>query len=459
MQKLQRNYYAEFKIKEQNQKTNEFEETQVITVKYPTTIRIQIQLGALGGANSAAIQFINLDTSVQALLWRDMFNNGTKQIEMSLYAGYQNTMPLIFKGSVISCTSYRASGSVDTITSIEAFEGGNIYQYGFINATVAKNTKFKDVLSYMLEGDENVKLGAVSPEIADLKRDTTFIGQVMDLLNRNYSGYNTFIEKGKFHILADDELLEGDLLVITEESGLLGSPRRSNIFTEVDMLFEPQLRIGQGVSLISKNPLFQQKGFNQAYKVSNIRHYGVISPRESGKLLTTVTLSVLPKKYKKVEEVKPTTYNSNNVSNIWKKPIAEGIGKITSPFGKRPAPLPGGKGSTNHRGIDIGAPLNTPVYAPANGQVVFSAYDGVNGEIIRIDNGIIDGQHVRSAYAHLASRVVKQYQNVSQGELIGYVGSTGKDEKGESTSSGPHLHFGITEDMQPVNPVKYIGNY
>lgn len=450
MQKFQRNYYAEFKITEQNQKTYEWEDTQVVTVKYPTTMQMQIQLGALGGANSAVIQFYNLDTSVQSLLWRDLYNIGTKKIEMSLYAGYQDTMPLVFKGWVQTCTSQRPSGSVNTITSIEAFEGGYFFQYGYINATIAKDTKFKDVLSYMLEGDENVTLGCVSPEISDLKRDTTFIGQIMDLLNRNYSGYNSFIEKGKFHILGSDELMTGDLLVISDESGMLGSPKRSNIFTEVDLIFEPQLRVGQGVSLVSKNPLMQERGFNQAYKVVNIRHYGTISPRQCGKLITTVTLAVLPKKYKKVEEAKPTSYNSKTVSTTWKKPIDLGIGKISSPFGTREAPTKGA--STNHTGIDIAAPYNTPVYAPANGQVVFSAISGANGELIRIDNGIINGKHVRSAYAHLAVRVVKLYQNVSQGDVIGYVGSTG-------VSTGSHLHFGITEDGIPVNPIKYIGNY
>ena len=449
MQKLQRNYYAEFTIRELNSKNNEWTEKQVVTVAYPTTAQLQIQLGALGGANTASIQFFNLDSSIQALLWRDLFNNGTKQVRIDLYAGYKDTMPLVFKGWVQTCTSYRNSGSTETITDIQAFEGGYIFQYGFINSTISKGTQFKDVLNYMLQDDEDTKLGCISPELQTLKKNTTFIGQVTDILNRNYAGYNTFIEKGQFHILGEDDVLEGELQVITDETGLLGTPRRSNIFVEADLVFEPRFRIGQFVSLVSNNEIIKQKGFNQLYKIVNIRHFGQISPRQCGQLRTTVTLAVLSQKYNVVEPVKATTYDSKNVSTEWDKPVKNG--KISSPFGLREKPLPNASG--NHSGIDIAADLNTPVYAPANGRVTLTHKNGGYGNTVEVNNGVINGKNVTSLYAHLNSWAVKSGDTIYKGQtILGYVGSTG-------VSTGPHLHFEVRENGSPVNPTKYIGNY
>lgn len=449
MLKLQRNYYAEFTIRELNSKTGKWTEKQVVTVAYPTSMQMQIQLGALGGSNSASIQFFNLDTAVQGLLWRDLYNNGTKQVRISLYAGYKDTMPLVFKGWVQTCTTYRNSGSTETVTDIQAFEGGYIFQWGYINATISEGTEFKDVLNYMLEDDEDTKIGCVSPELKPLNKNTTFIGQITDLLNRNYAGYNTFIEKGEFHILGDNDVINGELQVITDETGLLGTPRRSNIFVEADLIFEPRFRIGQFVSLISNNEIIKQKGFNQLYKIVNIRHAGQISPRQCGQLRTTVTLAVLPKKYNIVEPAKPTTYNSKDVSTQWDKPVKNG--KISSPFGLREKPLP--NASSNHSGIDIAASLNTPVYAPANGKVTMALKFGGYGNCVQINNGVINGKTVTSLYGHLNSWAVKSGDNVFKGQtIIGYVGSTG-------ISSGPHLHFEIKENGQPVNPVNYIGSY
>lgn len=449
MLKLQRNYYAEFTIREKNNKNNEWSDNEVITVAYPTTAQFQIQLGALGGSNSASIQFLNLDTSVQALLWRDLYNNGSKQIKISLYAGYKTTMPLVFKGYVQTCTSYRNSGSTETVTDLQCFEGGYLFQYGYINSTISEGTEFKDILNYMLQDDDDTKLGCVSPELQPLKKNTTFIGQIMDLLNRNYAGYNTFIEKGQFHILGENDVIEGELQVINDETGLLGTPRRSNIFTEVDMVFEPQFRIGQFVSLVSNNEIIKQKGFNQLYKIVNIKHFGIISPRACGQLRTTVTLAVLPKKYNVVEPAKTTTYDSKSVSTEWEKPVKNG--KITSPFGYREKPLKGA--SSNHKGIDIGAPYNTPVYAPANGRVTITHKYGGYGNTVELNNGVINGKTVTCLFGHLNSWAVKPGETVFKGQtILGYVGSTG-------VSTGPHLHFEIKENGSPVNPTKYIGTY
>lgn len=452
MQKFQRNYYAEFIIEENG------EEKEVITVKYPITLHMNINMDILGNASTAHLQFINLEQAIQAKLYIDRFaKREQKEIIINLYAGYQDTMPLIVKGPVRLCNSYRASGSVDWITEMEVFVGSEVDIYGFVNATFTEGTKIEDVLDYMLKDTPNVKLGCVSPDIRPLQKNTTFIGQTLDLLGRTFSNYDIFIDKGKLHILGNRDVVKGELLVITDETGLLGVPRKADVYVEADLVFEPQLRIGQAVSLMSKSKLIQELGFNQVYEVVGIRHQGTISERVGGKLITHVIMAALENEPRELPETKPTTYDSKNVSTEWEKPIKKEVGRISSPFGLRVKPL--ANSTEDHAGIDIAAPYNTPVYAPANGTVTTSTIEAFNGNCIRIDHGDINGKHVTSVYAHLAIRVVKLYQVVSKGDLIGYVGSSGKDLKGESTSSGPHLHFGIKENGRPVNPVNYIGNY
>lgn len=109
--------------------------------------------------------------------------------------------------------------------------------------------------------------------------------------------------------------------------------------------------------------------------------------------------------------------------------------RITSPFGKRFHPIL--KRWKPHNGVDYAAPTGTPVNAVAEGEVRFAGEKGANGNLIILQhpNGMM------SLYAHLSrfKRGLKRGQKVKQGDLIGYVGSTGR-------STGPHLHLAIKNE-------------
>ncbi len=116
--------------------------------------------------------------------------------------------------------------------------------------------------------------------------------------------------------------------------------------------------------------------------------------------------------------------------------------QVSSGFGQRAAPMPGA--STNHNGIDLPAPRGTPVYASADGTVKNAWNDtkaGGGNSVVLSHSG-----NMASGYAHLDSYTVKPGQQVKQGDLIGYVGSTG-------TATGPHLHFTVTgPDGKKIDP-------
>lgn len=444
MLKLQRNYYAEFEIKEKDKDGN-WKDTEIVTISYPITLNFEVNLGAYKAANSGAFQFYNLSKQTAAKLWLDLYNIGKKEIHLTLYAGYNNTMPMIFYGRVQQCLSYREEGSTEWITEVQAFEGGKLFKYGFISATYSKNTTIEDVINFMLEDDPKTKIGSITPDIPPLPRNRTFIGQTMDLIGREYGGYEIFIEKGKLHILGDNDVIDKELLVITDKSGLLGTPKRANCFVELDMVFEPQVTTGQAISLLSDS----MPQLNRAYKIVAIKHTGVISDRISGTLKTHLTLFAPSGELRKVEQVKPKIFNPKVFDTKWTKPVKNG--RISSPFGLRKSPTKGA--STNHKGMDIAANKGTPIYAPADGKITAALWNGGYGNFLQINHGKIDAKTVVSRYGHLDKWAVKIGDMVYKNQtIIGYVGMTG-------TATGYHLHFEIREDNNPVNPTKYIGNY
>jgi murein DD-endopeptidase MepM/ murein hydrolase activator NlpD len=118
-------------------------------------------------------------------------------------------------------------------------------------------------------------------------------------------------------------------------------------------------------------------------------------------------------------------------------------GWVTSGFGKRISPFTGQVGL--HDGLDIGAPANTPVQAPAAGRVVTTGSDPRMGNLVSLDHGF----GMETQYGHLAKILVKNGQKVKRGDVIGLVGNTG-------LSTGPHLHYMIKSNNRAIDPQRYI---
>jgi len=120
-------------------------------------------------------------------------------------------------------------------------------------------------------------------------------------------------------------------------------------------------------------------------------------------------------------------------------------GWVTSGFGYRRSPFTDRR--EFHKGVDIAGPTGTPVYATAKGRIIATGKDGAYGLTVNIDHG----SGIVTVYAHLHSIVVKEGQSVSRGELVGYMGSTGR-------TTGPHLHYEVRLSGIPVDPMRYILN-
>ncbi len=145
----------------------------------------------------------------------------------------------------------------------------------------------------------------------------------------------------------------------------------------------------------------------------------------------------VPKDYIKPEKSSIST-NPNIAmdSSIFIKPLD---GEIISKFGKE-------SGVGAGQGINIASKAGNKVKAAAGGTVIYSEYDATFGNLVIIK---LDNQNMVTAYAHLQDLVVKKGAKISQGDVVGYVGSTGKVDQSQ-------LYFAIREGKKPVDPMKYI---
>lgn len=134
-----------------------------------------------------------------------------------------------------------------------------------------------------------------------------------------------------------------------------------------------------------------------------------------------------------------TSYTSGTGSMIWPSNDSH---QINSPFGYRVHPI---TGTTKfHSGVDINASYGTSVMAADSGTVILAGWNGGYGNCVVISHG----NGVTTLYGHMSSIAVSSGQSVSQGQTIGYVGSTG-------ASTGPHLHWEVAVNGERQNPLNY----
>ena len=120
-------------------------------------------------------------------------------------------------------------------------------------------------------------------------------------------------------------------------------------------------------------------------------------------------------------------------------------GPITSPFGEREDPVLGNGDGEFHPGIDIGGPINTPIHVTADGVVVIAGMVNGYGRMVAVDHG----HGLVTRYGHMNGFAVTAGQTVTRGEVIGYVGHSGR-------TTGNHVHYEVRIDGTPVNPHKYL---
>lgn len=144
-----------------------------------------------------------------------------------------------------------------------------------------------------------------------------------------------------------------------------------------------------------------------------------------------------------VEGTNPLAFILQINDNFELKWPVDAVRTVISEFGPRQTPTAGA--SSDHKGIDIAGPIGTPINSSEAGEVEVAEFSSVRGNYVIIDHG----NNLKSLYQHLEKIEVNSGDQVGKGELIGELGATG-------VATGPHLHYEIWINEEPVNPLDYI---
>ena len=138
----------------------------------------------------------------------------------------------------------------------------------------------------------------------------------------------------------------------------------------------------------------------------------------------------------------PVTIIERSTVSVPSRMPLEGA-RMSSGYGMRDHPVL--RQRRNHKGVDLAAPTGTPIYATADGIVGRADWFSSYGLYVSIDHGA----DLETRYAHMSRLAVASGDRVNKGDIIGYVGSTGR-------STGPHLHYEVRVDGVAVNPIPYM---
>jgi murein DD-endopeptidase MepM/ murein hydrolase activator NlpD len=199
-----------------------------------------------------------------------------------------------------------------------------------------------------------------------------------------------------------------------------------------------QARAMQKLPSVVKNRAAGGSKTQPSAAVSSVLSTSLVSPEDTFGVLRHL-LQVLESRLLYVrEDVERQEALAGATPSIWPT-----YGWLTGRFGGRPDPFTGEPGF--HQGLDISTERGQPVYATANGTVDSAAYTGEYGNLITVRHDF----GLATRYGHLSRFNVKPGERVNRGDVIGYVGSTGR-------STGAHLHYEVLANDRLINPLNLL---
>ncbi len=261
-------------------------EGELITLEQPLTLDFTVRRGLQTSVNEGNFKLYNLDATTRNVLFKDSYNISEYR-KIILKAGYGENDPIIFQGNLVSAKSYRQGGSTNFITELSAFDGGWDFANGIVQQTYAVNTTFQQVINDLVSSFSYIKVGAVSSFPGVYPKPYAVSGKKVYVL-QTVSGNRFFVDLELAYVLKDGDAIEGDVLLISSESGLLGTPKRQDTSVVVDVLFEPRIKVGQLVEVRSPSVSI----YDGIYQVQGFEHFGTISGAVGGVCKTTMYLYV-----------------------------------------------------------------------------------------------------------------------------------------------------------------------
>lgn len=257
-----------------------------LTIGLPFTCEFDITRNTLSSANVCQVRLYNLSELNRNQIYFNAFNQ-SKFRSIILKAGYGDTLTTVFTGNISQAWSVREG--VNFITQIECYDGGFAFVNGNVDIAFPAGTPLTTVIATLMAQLPNISIGAIGNFTGVLNRGNTYSGNPAQLLFE-LTGGAFFVDNGKAYALQSDEFVpqlgaaaqSQPIVVVNDQTGLLNTPVLEQTIVRFEMLFEPSLNIGRLVSLQSTT----NKNLNGIYKITSVKHRGIISSVVSGNLIT-----------------------------------------------------------------------------------------------------------------------------------------------------------------------------
>ncbi len=268
--------------------------------------------------------------------------------------------------------------------------------------------------------------------------------RIVQIFKSKRSGYVEFLlSSGDLNDFLDRVYYENIIMQIDKKTMEEAKIRAASIKNLKQNMESKKEYLAQSIKTMDKQQKTIQEAIRQnekmIYKLQNDRATWEKSEKELARQSAQLT-----------SFIKNTTNSKTQTSSSIPKTTGGFIrpvsGPVTSTYGTRLHPI--FKKYITHTGVDLGMPIGAQVKAANSGKVIYVGWYGGYGKVVIIDHGKVNGIPVTTLYAHLSSYGVSNGANVTKGQVIGNVGTTGY-------ATGPHLHYEVRENGQHVNPAKY----
>ena len=283
-------------------------DNEFLEIKSPFSVDFEIVRNILADANTANFTIYNLSKDNRGKIFKDVYTPQIRR-QIEFFAGYSekptDLLPRCFRGEIKRAYSQRSGSDFKTI--IECFDGSVSSNSQVVSETTPAGTTNLALLTKLtssMQGVDTVTVGR-STDLANVaKRATSIFGNIIDVV-KQLSNDKFYIDSGNAYVLDDSEVVNGELRLIDSNNGIIGTPRRGELYTEIDMIFEPRIKPSQLLELKT----ITEDRFNGVYKVTSIVHRGTISATVGGSCITTLTLQY-QKNYRVVFDVSKNEYRA-----------------------------------------------------------------------------------------------------------------------------------------------------
>lgn len=267
------------------------------------TIEFNVIRNAMASAQTGNIRIRNLNAATRNAIFKDFFMISYLP-SVVLKAGYVGSpLSTIFNGKATSIYSYRESGGTDWITEIIGTDYSSLFSNSFSSWTedpgTGKAYTQQQVITHLVSDLQNTAKGynqtlgiGVVGGFFTPRYSYTANGFTMDLLNTETSRL-AYIDNGSIYIIPSNGVFQGNVEIISSNSGLIGSPKISTTQVVAQMIFEPGIQPGQQI-LLDTEIIQLNSARNGVYKVFGLQHAGTISSTVGGKVITTLTMQYIP---------------------------------------------------------------------------------------------------------------------------------------------------------------------